>query len=443
MEILVVDDNATDRLLARRGIERAIAGARVREAGTPAELEAALAGPGPDVAVLDFALGWSDGLEVFRRLRALYPDCGVVVFSGSLGEEGAVAVMRAGVDDYIVKDPSRVPRLAATVEGLAARVADRRARRLEAARTWAARRTTAVGMLTCAADGAILSANPAAEAMLDAGGDGLGGGNLLRLLAAGGLPDAWAAPGGPAIGGMEVAFGQGRFGLLDAHAVPAAGGQVECVLAEVTTLRAALTRANTLLSEVHHRVYNNLQVVDSLLHMESAQVADPAASEAFVRVSGRLRALALVQQRLHRGDDFGTVDFSAYLGDLADAVGDARPGQAVEVRAEAEPGLRLPVDTAMPLGLVATELLTNAMKHAFPGRRRGTVTVGLARVPGGVRLTVSDDGVGTAAAAPGGRQGQGGRLVRLLADQVGARVRASPPGDPGTTVTVDVPLGPP
>lgn len=440
MRILIVDDNPEDRLLAKRGIERAVPGAEIREAGTAPELGEALAAGAPDVAVLDFDLGWANGLEVFRRLRAAYPDCGAVVFSGSLGEEGAVAVMREGVDDYIVKDPSRVPRLAATVEGLARRVGDRRELRREAARNAAMRRSGTVGMVTCAPDGNVLAANPAARRML-----GLGEGpvplaaNLLETCSAPGLAERWTAPGGTEVGALEVTFGEGRVALLEAHAAPEADGQVECVLTEVTDLKAAERRSRMLLREVYHRVYNNLQVIDALLGMHGARQADPSAREAFKDVSRQLRALALIQQCLHRGDDLGSVDFGAYLRDLAHTLSQAMARPGVSVEARGDEGLRVPIDTAVPLGLLATELVTNALKHAFPGGRTGRVTAAIARSAGGsATLVVEDDGIGLPEGTYGGRKGgTGSAVVPALAGQVGAKLSVA--GGPGTRLTLDLP----
>jgi two-component sensor histidine kinase len=441
MEILLVDDNPDDRSLARRGLEQGITGTRITEAGTSATLDAALADTVPDVAVIDYALGWADGLEVFRRIRAVHPDCGVVMFTGSLGEEGAVDVMRAGIDDYLVKDPFRLPRLAATVEGLARRVEDRRACRRAEARNAALRRSTTVGMLSCRTDGTVLAANPAGRRMLglDDGVD-IAGINMLEVITTSRLRECWGAEGGPAIGGLEVVLDGGRSALLDAHAVPDTDGEVECVLTDVTDLRIAVQRSQTLLREVYHRVYNNLQVMDSFLAIQARKYTDPSVRQGYKEVSQRLRALALVQQRLHRADDFVSLDFPSYLQDLAQTMASAYARPEVAVSVEGEPALRLPIDTAIPLGLVTTELLANAYKHAFPEGRSGSITVSLSRAHAGdIRLMVSDDGIGAPGDIYRNRQstGIGSLIVPLLATQLNASV--SMVRQNGTVVSILVP----
>lgn len=441
VDILLVDDNPDDRALVRRGVQQSIGDVHIREAGTAAELDSALAATEPDVAVIDYSLGWADGLEVFRRIRRVHPDCGVVMFTGSLGEEGAVDVLRAGIDDYFLKDPSRVPRLVAALQGLARRVEDRRARRRAEARNVALRRAATVGMITCRPDGAMTAANPAALRMLGLEEDGGAvAANLLDMLSAPALRDLWSGQGGVAIKGLEVAFGEDRAALLDAHSAPGADGEVECVLTEVTALRNAVRRSETLLREVYHRVYNNLQVMDALLLLQAGKHSDPAVKEGFHDVSQRLRTLALVQQRLHRGDDFEGIDVAAYLRDLADAAAAVRVRPEVAVTVESAPELSLPIDTAIPLGLLATELVTNAYKHAFPEGRAGHIRIFAARTEeGGFTLTVADDGIGAPADIYQARKGAGigARVVPQLAAQVRATLTVSVSA--GTTVRVDVP----
>lgn len=443
MELLLVDDDPNDRALTRRGLVQALGDPKIAEAGTSAELDAALSTARPDVAVIDYSLGWANGVEVFRRIRAVYRDCGVIMFTGSLGEEGAIEVMRAGIDDYFVKGPTRLPRLAEAIRALADRVEDRRARRRWEARHAALLRSSGVGILTCRADGRIVEANAAARRILGLSDGGVGNADdLLSLLRAEGLAGLWRADGGTSISGLQVEVSNGRIALLDAHGVPDIAGEVECVLADVTELRAAVQRSELLIREVYHRVYNNLQIMDALLALQAAKHSDPAVRTGYKDISQRLRALALVQQRLHRGDDFENIEFAAYLEDLAAAAAKAHGRAEVEVRVHYEEALRLPIDRALPLGLMVMELVTNAYKHAFPGGVSGRINITLARSGGEAILTVADDGVGAPAEIYGSapRGGIGSKVVPQLAAQAGGELRTD--FGNGTDVTVRLPLGP-
>lgn len=441
MKIFHVDDDPNDRLLVRRAFEQQMPDAGLRQAGTRAEFLAALREFEPDVAVLDYALGWATGLELFRILRDTYPDAAAALFTASLGEEGAVEVMRAGMDDYVLKDVTKLPRLVATVEKLAQRTEERRERRRVGARHAALWRASSVGLLTVRRDGSLVAANPAACRMLNIQNGDLGGTILIGLVESDRLAASWAAPGDVAIAGLEVSFGHGRAALLDAHSAEGRDGAVECALTEVTDLQAALRRAQVAVREVYHRVYNNLQVIEALLAFQAKKHVDPAVRNDFRDVSQRLRSLALAQQRLHEGDDFSSLDFGGYLHEMAGAVASAYQKPEVSVDVRASDDLRLPVDVAIPLGLLATELLTNALKHAFPDKRSGRIVLYFHQAAGGgALLRVVDDGVGSPRDLfqERSRAGVGSLILSQLALQIGAKARFSSSSGVGTDISVEV-----
>lgn len=130
MKILIIDDSENDRLLTRREIAREFADAEIAEVASRRQLDEALAGPRPDVAVVDYALGWGVGISISKELKARFPDCPVIMFTGTLGEEYAVLAMKSGLDDYIVKDPKRMPRLRASIHAVLRQSKDRRALRV-------------------------------------------------------------------------------------------------------------------------------------------------------------------------------------------------------------------------------------------------------------------------------------------------------------------------
>jgi two-component sensor histidine kinase len=215
------------------------------------------------------------------------------------------------------------------------------------------------------------------------------------------------------------------------------------VLARTAQLRAALEEREVLLREVHHRVKNNLQVISSLLNMQMRSLAEGAGRDALTDCQTRVQAIALIHEQLHRSQDCAPIPFCAYVLSLAahvfEAVG-ASP-QLVSLELDVE-DVALAADDAIPCGLILNELITNALKHAFPTGRAGTVTVELRPLEGGeVRLGVSDDGVGLPAGLDvQGHASLGLQLVRMLAQQLDARLEVVQAR--GTSFRLTVPARP-
>jgi PAS domain S-box-containing protein len=162
-------------------------------------------------------------------------------------------------------------------------------------------------------------------------------------------------------------------------------------------LKASLAEKEMLLKEIHHRVKNNLQLVYSLLSLETRRMKDPQALRGLVDCRDRVRAMALAHEKLYRSHDLSRIDFLVYLRDLAGSLGKTygAAGRGIELVVEADP-LHLDIDTAIPCGLIACELISNAFKHAFPqDRPGGRIRVSFRREgPGRLALVVGDDGVG-------------------------------------------------
>ena len=183
--------------------------------------------------------------------------------------------------------------------------------------------------------------------------------------------------------------------MVDAHPGADERSSIEGVLTDVTALKTAYDQKTVLLKEVFHRVNNNLQLVDALLVLQGQRFSDETICEGFRAISGRIRSLSLIQQKLYQGDDFQTIDFSAYLKDLTDALMLVPRRPEITTSFELDP-VFLPIEKATPLGLVANELLTNSLKHAFPFGRAGEIRVSLRRgEDGDTALTITDNGVGS------------------------------------------------
>jgi two-component sensor histidine kinase/CheY-like chemotaxis protein len=161
-------------------------------------------------------------------------------------------------------------------------------------------------------------------------------------------------------------------------------------------LLASLQEKEVLLKEIHHRVKNNLQIVYSLLNLESKQLRDECALKGLQDCRERIKTMALIHEKLYRSRDLARIDFGDYIKDLVKALFDAYgTPSCVRLQVKTTEGVSLRMEQAVPCGLVLYELVSNSLKHAFPGNRRGEILVALAQESDGkTALRVKDDGVG-------------------------------------------------
>jgi two-component sensor histidine kinase len=181
-------------------------------------------------------------------------------------------------------------------------------------------------------------------------------------------------------------------------------------------------RIGRLLEELTHRVKNSLQFIAAMVMIESRSHASGQGKAALERVSHRITALGHLYSKLTNADSVENVDAAIYLNELCrDLVASVHKegDTSIVLKTDIESEL-LPTDQAIPIGLIVNELVTNAVKYAFPGEAKGTIMVTLRRVPGELRLTVADDGQGIDPRRAD--SGLGGRLVDGFAKQIGGQV---------------------
>lgn len=183
-----------------------------------------------------------------------------------------------------------------------------------------------------------------------------------------------------------------------------------------------------LLKEIHHRVKNNLQVISSLLSLQSAEIEDPNVLDAMMESQNRVRSMALIHQKLYQGENLAAIEMRDYLETLGETMLDAFGENADQVTIDyLMDEMELDVDTAIPIGLIVNELLTNALKYAFPEKRTGIINISLQRDKNGeFELRVADNGIGVQSdrsAAGSGSTNFGSRLVQLLTTQLDGSIR--------------------
>ena len=205
-------------------------------------------------------------------------------------------------------------------------------------------------------------------------------------------------------------------------------------------VRASLREKEVLLKEIHHRVKNNLQIVSTLLDLQSEHTADAAARVMFEESRGRVRSMALIHERLYRSTDLARVDFAEYIRQLADDLYRTYKVSAADIRLDLAVDVpSLPLDLAIPCGLLLNELMSNCFKHAFPAAAAGCIRVDLRPAADGTNvLTVADDGAGFPAGTDFRNSHSFGlQLVNTLVEQLDGEIALSVAA--GTTFTVRFP----
>jgi two-component sensor histidine kinase len=384
MKVLLIDDNPADRDVLMRHLGRSFDAIDCVEIFRRRDLEAALAQGGFDVVITDYQLQWADGLSILHQCLKSHPDIPVIMFTYSGSEEIAVEGMKAGLSDYVLKNyPTRLA--IAVQEGI------------EKAR--------------------LRRAQAQAEAALKRAKDTLERTVEERTAELNALTDKLRA---------DIAQRQ----------------QIEQELRDSQArLQATLQEKEVLLTEVYHRIKNNLQIISSLLDLQADMVADPQVRALFEDSQQRIQAVALLHESLSQARNVARIPAAEYINRLSTQVFQAYapPGDRITLSIHADP-IWIAVRNAVPCGLLVNELLSNSLKYAFPGDRGGEITIALrATSEEQMVLIVSDTGVGFPVNMDFRHTDSLGlQLVCLLTEQMGGTIALDTAS--GTQWTLRFPL---
>ena len=401
----------------------------------------------PDLILSDYNMPLLDASRALALLRELNLDIPFIVVSGAIGEEVAVAMMRHGATDYLLKD--RLARLGPAVRN----ALSERQLREETRQAEGALRASEVRFYS------FMNHNPALAFIKDQDGRMLYMNNTCEQAWNMTLPECegrldhelWH----PEVAGRlrardldvlesgqasrtveEISLRNGRTRQLLSFRFPFADALGQRLLGGVSVdiseqvraeraLSAALASKELLLKELHHRVKNNLQVISSLLSIQADSLPDTAARLALQETQKRVQSMALVHERLNQEEDLDQLDFQEYAEALSRDLFYCYRADSdlVRLRLDLSP-VQLGLGQAIPCGLILNELVTNALKYAFPAGRQGEIRVVLTCGENDVvKLTVADDGVGL---PPGfvfaNSSSLGLRIVHILSRQLGGTI---------------------
>jgi len=213
---------------------------------------------------------------------------------------------------------------------------------------------------------------------------------------------------------------------------------------------ASLREKEVMLREIHHRVKNNLQIVQSLINLQAGKMKDPLALEAFKESRDRIQSMALVHEKLYQSTHLAGIDISDYLKNLIPRLVNSSQVQSQRVHCTLiiEKEIQVGIDKAIPLGLIVNELISNALKHAFPFLKaddskeggRGAIKVTLSKTPDHLLLIVADDGVGFPKDEDFSKsQSLGLQLVLALVEQLKGTIKLH--RAKGTEFRIEIPEG--
>ncbi len=461
IRILIAEDFPADVEFAEREIKKALKSCTFHQVETREDYEAALREFQPDLIISDYRMPRFDGLAALELAQEFLPDTPVIILTSAMNEDTAVECMKKGASDYVIKE--HIKRLGqAVIHTLEEKQLLKERRRAEEALRESEERfrslyeNATIGIYRTTPDGRILMANPAAVRMLGFTSfeelarrnlDSLGfapsyaRGEFLKQLERDriitGLESAWVRKDGSTIFVRESA----RVVCDGNNTVLYYDGTFEDITDRKQAeeqLRTSLKEKEVLLKETHHRVKNNLQVISSLLSLQADAIKDPQDLTLFKESQSRIKSMALIHEQLYRSRSLSAIDFEEYVQMLSTELmrSYGRDGITLELDVAS---VQFGLDSAIPCGLIINELLSNALKHAFPAGRHGFVRIQLkSDAKGRFVLVVRDNGIGL---PPNinleNTSSLGFQLVATLTEQL--QGEAAIERDGGTAISISVP----
>jgi PAS domain S-box-containing protein len=424
LKVLIIEDSPDDAELLVLQLRRAGYDLEYKVVAIEKELVGAIEQAEWDLIISDYSLPGFGGLDALKIVRQREFDMPFIIVSGVIGEETAVEAMKAGAQDYMMKG-NLIRLLPAIVRELSEAEVRRERKKTrqvlkETERQLLTLLSNLPGMAYRCRNDEEWTMEFISDGCLEVTGytpeDIIGNKKISfnRMMPPEGARrvheemDAAIQAGKPyeLIYRIATASGQTKWLWEKGRAVYGPDNTVEALegfMSDITErkkfeqeLEASLKEKVVLLKEVHHRVKNNLQVIYSLLSLQSGYVKDPQSLDMFKECRDRVKSMALIHEILYKSKDLAKVDFGDYVRTLIGNLTRSYQVQTGQVDIQVDVAqMRLDLDVAIPCGLMINELVSNALKYAFPNGRKGVIEIVLQQPEEGIyNLRIRDNGIG-------------------------------------------------
>jgi len=441
LRVLIVEDSKFDARVLLGELEHGGYRPDYELVDNPQDMRAALSAKPWDIVISDYVMPDFSGLDAIRILKESGLYIPIIIVSGKIGEDTAVEAMKTGAHDYLIK--GNLARLIPAIERELGE-AQERIKHMHAEAELKRTRETLESFINNTSDAItitdlerkILQVNKGFEKIYGwTAGEAVG--MKLPTVPENMVPEVekflTEVKNGNIITAYETIRQRKDGSIFDVSVtispIKDASGNIvafagisrditERKKAEEQT-KASLLEKEILLREIHHRVKNNMQVISSLLRLQSKYIKDRDDFEIFKDSQNRISSMALIHEKLYQSRDFTNVDFNIYARDLVKGLfhsyGAISNSIVMDIKVE---NVSLGIDSAIPCGLIINELVTNSLKHAFPDGRKGEIKVFLGQTgEHEFELVIHDNGIGIPRGIDFDNSGTLGlHLVKILAE---------------------------
>lgn len=414
-KVLILEDNEIDASLMERNLQRSAYDFQVEWMDNGEDFEKKVLSFEPDVIVSDYRLKGYSGLDAIRYKQVHCEDIPIIIVSGTIGEEKAVELIKKGATDFIIKnnistrlDQAVIRAIKEAVEKENRRRAEFRLKRSEERfRMLFEHSLDGIIIGNPESGGEVITANSAACRMLGYKPKEIEGKPLDEFIKVDSKKVRKALDKQNREGGFrgQINLRQKKGTLLpvevSSHILELKNGvtrsyytfrDISDRIEAEQKIQHSLREKETLLTEIHHRVKNNLAVISGIMELQAMESENDELRSKLFDSQSRIKSIALTHELLYEEQNFSSIDYGANVKKLVKSIAMAM-NTDVEFNFELD-SLRLDINQALPCSLIVNELVTNSLRHAFDKNGQPTIDISLKDNEGVIHLVVSDNGKG-------------------------------------------------